>query len=325
MLKFTTLIYSLLIMVVLAGCASNDSTSLKNEELNEQTDTEEKVNETALDYDGDGGYLWKVVNGETTMYLLGSIHLGHEKFFPLATEIEEAFENSDVILPEINMFEAEVDKEKINKMALFDDNTTLDDVLSEEFYAKLSDIFEAHGMPVETFNHYQPWFVEGLLADLVTKQSVLTPEYGVDLYFLKRALENDKEIVDLETIETQYEVLSGFSMDTQVQVLQSYIETYEEQADWLNQLGYNWVHGNNNSNRDAFVKQLSDRLESVDKEYKEEFNDTRNINMANKLDEILQNDSGQTYFVMVGSAHVVIDPSVPSELEEKGYKIERIY
>ncbi|GAA0852545.1 hypothetical protein GCM10008915_70780 [Bifidobacterium pullorum subsp. gallinarum] len=56
MLKFTTLIYSLLIMVVLAGCASNDSTSLKNEELNEQTDTEEKVNETALDYDGDGGY-----------------------------------------------------------------------------------------------------------------------------------------------------------------------------------------------------------------------------------------------------------------------------
>ncbi|MFB5265184.1 TraB/GumN family protein [Paenibacillus enshidis] len=51
----------------------------------------------------------------------------------------------------------------------------------------------------------------------------------------------------------------------------------------------------------------------------------RKIDMANKLDEFFQNDGGQTYFVMVGSAHVVIDPSVPGELEKKGYKIERIY
>ncbi|WP_279512775.1 TraB/GumN family protein [Aureibacillus halotolerans] len=55
-----------------------------------------------------------------------------------------------------------------------------------------------------------------------------------------------------------------------------------------------------------------------------DLNDTRNINMANKLDEILQNDSGQTYFVMVGAAHVVVQPSIPSGLEEKGYEVERV-
>ncbi|MBD1382989.1 TraB/GumN family protein [Bacillus sp. IB182487] len=323
MSKFTSLIYSLLIMVLLIGCASNNSDPLENEELNQQTDTEEKANETALDYDGDGGFLWKVVNGETTMYLLGSIHVGHEDFFPLAPEIEEAFESSDVVLPEINMFEAEVKEEEINEMALFDDNTTLDEVLSEESYAKLSDIFEAHGMTVENFKQYQPWFVESLLSEFVAEESDLSSEYGVDLYFLQRSLEDNKEIIDLETIEMQYEVLSGFSMETQVQVLEYYLETYEEQADWLNQLGYNWVHGN--SNRESFVNQLSDRFESVNEEYQQELNDTRNIHMANKLDEILQDESGHTYFAIVGSAHAVIDPSVPSELEEKGYEIERVY
>lgn len=44
-------------MVLLIGCASNNSSPLENEDLNQQTDTEEKANETALDYDGNGGLL----------------------------------------------------------------------------------------------------------------------------------------------------------------------------------------------------------------------------------------------------------------------------
>ncbi|WP_246025950.1 TraB/GumN family protein [Peribacillus cavernae] len=323
MSKFTSLIYSLLIMVLLIGCASNNSSPLENEELNQQTDTEEKANETALDYDGDGGFLWKVVNGETTAYVLGSVHLGHEDYYPLVTEIEEAYESSDVILPEINMFEVDITKEEINEMALFDDGTTLDEVLSEESYAKLSDIFETHRMNVEDFKQYQPWFVESLLTEFVAEESDLSSEYGVDLYFLQRALEDDKEIIELETIEGQYEMLTGFSMDTQVETLEDYIGAYEDQADWLNRLGYNWVHGN--SNRDSLVNQLSDSFEGVDEEYQQELNDNRNINMANKLDEILQSDNGQTYFAIIGSLHTVIDPSVLSELEEKGYDVERIY
>ncbi len=110
-------------------------------------------------------------------------------------------------------------------------------------------------------------------------------------------------------------------MDTQVQNLEDYIKTYEEQVDWLNELGYNWVHGNSNS----LVNQLSDNFDTANEEYRQEMNDTRNINMTNKLDEILQKDSGQTYFGIVGSMHVVIEPSIPRELEEKGYDVERVY
>lgn len=321
MSKFTSMMYSLLLMVVLIGCANIDEAPVEKEELNEETEV--NTDDATYNYDGDGGFLWKIINGETVMYLLGSIHVGHEDFYPLATEIEEAFERSDVVLPEINMFEVEVNDEEINEMALFDDNTTLADVLTEESYAKLSDIFETHGMNMENYKQYQPWFVESLLSELVTKESDLAPEYGVDLYFLQRSLEDDKEIIDLETIEGQYGMLTGFSMDTQVENLENYIGAFEDQADWLNQLGYNWVHGN--SNRDSLVTQLSDGFEGADEEYQQELNDNRNIKMANKLEEILQSDSDQTYFAIVGSAHAVINPSVPSELEEKGYDVERIY
>ncbi|RCW63340.1 TraB family protein [Saliterribacillus persicus] len=149
----------------------------------------------------------------------------------------------------------------------------------------------------------------------------MAPEYGVDLYFLKCSLEDNKEIIELETIEMQYDVLSGYSMETQVQMLEGTIEGFEDIGSSLNQLGYSWIH----NDTDGLVDQLSEGLGSFDAEYQQKLNDNRNVNMANKLDEILQRDDGQTYFVIIGSAHVVIDPSVPSELEEKGYKIERIY
>ncbi len=195
MSTFKSLFYSLLLIVVLIGCSGIDHNSIENEEPSEQTNKGEEANETALDYDGDGGFLWKVVNRETTVYLLGSTHLGHKDFYPLATEIEEAFESSDVILPEINMLEVDVNEEVIEEMALFDDNTTLDEVLSESSYAVLSDIFEEQGISLETFNQYQPWFVENLFSDIITEESDLAPEHGVDLYFLQRAAEDDKEII----------------------------------------------------------------------------------------------------------------------------------
>ncbi|WP_059103434.1 TraB/GumN family protein [Shouchella shacheensis] len=279
----------------------------------------------ATNYEGNGGLLWKVVNGETTLYVQGIIHLGHENFYPLATEIEEAYASADVILPEINVMKPEVNEEEINKLALFGKGTTLDQVLSEAYIKKLSDIFEIQGLSLVKFNKYQPWYIESLLGAFIRGKSDLAPEHGVDLYFLKRALEDGKEIIELETVEEQYNVFSGYSMDTQVQMLENMIQTYEQQADWINQLGYNWVHSNSDSGRETLINIVSNDLERVNGEYQKEMNDTRNINMANKLDDILKNDSGQTYFVIVGSGHTVIDPSVPSELKGKGYEIEHIY
>ncbi|MFS0751669.1 TraB/GumN family protein [Oceanobacillus sp. 1P07AA] len=279
----------------------------------------------ANNYKGNGGLLWRIVHNETTLYVQGIIHLGHEDFYPLATEIEKAYDSADVILPEINVIKPEVNEEEINKLALFRKGMTLDEVLSVKYIQKLSDIFYAQGLSLKKFNKYQPWYIESLLGAFVREKSEVAPEYGVDLYFLKRASNDGKEIIELETVEDQYNVFSGYSIDTQVQMLEHTIQTYEQQADWINQLGYNWIHSNSNSGKEALIKIVSNDLERADGEYQKEMNDTRNMNMVNKLDKLLQSNSGKTYFVIVGCGHTVIKPSLPSELEEKGYNVERVY
>lgn len=265
------------------------------------------------------------MNGETTLYVQGIIHVGHENFYPLANEIEEAYDSANVILPEINVVEPEVNAEEINKLALFSEGMTLDKVLSPKSLKKLSGILEAQELFLENFNKYQPWYIESILGAFIREKSDLKPEYGVDLYFLKRALEDGKEIIELETVEDQYSVFSSYNLDTQVKMLEHTIQTYEQQADWINQLGYSWVHSNSSSSKEELINIVTNDLNRADDEYQKEMNETRNINMVNKLDEILQSDSGKTYFVVVGSGHTVIDPSFPSKLREKGYNVKSIY
>ena len=318
MMKRVLSLSLLFVVMVVTGCSSAGNESAKSGGEAGQ-DTKQESGED-LHYDGDGGFLWKVVHGDTTLYVHGTTHLGHEDFYPLAPEIEEAYEHSDVVLPEINMFEVEVDEKETLKMASFEDDTTLKDVLSEESYTKLSEIFKDNGMDVEDYTDYQPWYVESVLAQLNYTKSELTPEYGVDLYFLQRSLADKKEIVELESVTMQNELLRNFSMDTQVLTLENSIHTYEDIPAFLDLIGYNWIHGKN----EALTEQLQAGFEDMGDEYKQAVNDTRNIHMADKLDEILQKDDGKTYFAIIGSAHVLIDPSVPGELEEKGYRVERI-
>ncbi|GAF21621.1 hypothetical protein JCM19047_1310 [Bacillus sp. JCM 19047] len=56
---------------------------------------------------------------------------------------------------------------------------------------------------------------------------------GVDEYFLNRAVDDGKEIRELESIESQFNVLSGFSMETQIQLLEHRLQNMDEAGEEL--------------------------------------------------------------------------------------------
>lgn len=326
MKKMILSLFTLLLAGVLAACSgdedaaetedSADETVTEEEEATDDEDNEEESGE------GKGGFLWKVESGDTEMYLQGTIHLGTEDFYPLDPAIEEAYDRADVVLPEFNMLEEQPSQEEILEYATFEDDTTLDEVLSEETYDELAAIFEDNGLDLETMNEFQPWFVEMTLLQFTTMMSDVDSQAGVDLYFLEKATEDGKEIVSLESADEQFEMLSSYSMDTQIQTLELAVDGYEDAADELEELTETWLEGD----VEAMETMSDDYGEAgINDEYMEELNDNRNIDMANQLDEILQKDSGQVYFVFVGTAHVTVDPSIVTELEDKGYEVKHVY
>ncbi|KYG34937.1 TraB/GumN family protein [Alkalihalobacillus trypoxylicola] len=323
--------YILLLLLSIALVACNDDTETVEESQETETGTsengeaqEEEVNEEEAQEETDnGGFLWKVESGDTEVYMQGTIHVGTEDFYPLHPEIEGAFENADVVLPEINLLEMTMSPDDLIDLAMLEDETTLDDLLSEDAYEQLQVILERYDLEMDMVNHFQPWYVElGFLFQMIVQESTISPNYAVDLYFLERAEAAGKEIRPLESEELQYNMLSDLSLETQIQTLEFMIENFDEEIKNVEQLAQDWLDGN--------YEALANMTESfdeagIDDEYWEAINDERNMGMAVQIDEILQEDSGQTYFVFVGTAHVLMEPSIPSILEDMGYEIEHIY
>src|SRR5699024_4730596 len=54
-------------------------------------------------------------------------------------------------------------------------------------------------------------------------------------------------------------------------------------------------------------------------------NDDRNYDMAETIAGFLEEDNDLTYFVIVGSLHLIEEPHIISILEEKGYEAAHIH
>jgi hypothetical protein len=273
----------------------------------------------------DGGFLWKAKNGETTVYLQGTIHIGNEEFYPLNEKIEDAYDESDVVLPEIdinNMDEAAL-APMIMEFATYQDGRSIQEDLSEDAYLELESILEEHNMPIEFVGNFKPWFMETLVTELTLEESDYSAEYGVDLYFLDRAEEDGKEVRELETFEDQLEMLAGFSDELQIDMLESIILNFDEATDELDELVGYWQNGDIDA-LSSTTEAEAETFENYD-EYMEAMNTERNIDMADSILDILKDDSGDTYFVIVGAMHMVEEPSIVSLIEEEGYEVEHIY
>ncbi|MGG3575167.1 TraB/GumN family protein [Bacillus gobiensis] len=92
MKKISILLPFLLLVGMLVSCNTEED----GEEMIEKP-VEEEVR------GGNGGFLWKVEHGDTVVYLQGTIHVGKEKFYPLNPQTEEAYEKSDIVLPEVDL------------------------------------------------------------------------------------------------------------------------------------------------------------------------------------------------------------------------------
>ncbi|GGA65551.1 TraB/GumN family protein [Ornithinibacillus halotolerans] len=273
--------------------------------------------------DGPGGFLWKVENGNTTVYLQGTIHIATEEFYPLNQKIEAAYAEADVIVPEIdfnnlNMLEMQA---TYLDFGMYQDGTTIRDHISEELYERLANTYEELGYSIEMFATYKPWFHSTLIQNLMTEQ--LGYIDGVDFYFLNRAEQDQKQVIGLETVEDQLSIFSDTSAEFQIAMLEEsliYIDELEQQMEEMFSL---YLEGDAEK---LLTYLLEEDAEPSPEEqaYMEALNDNRNYKMAEQIAQFLEEDSGDTYFVIVGSLHLLMEPHIRSILEQEGYEIEKV-
>lgn len=275
--------------------------------------------------DGPGGLLWKVVNEDTVVYLQGTIHVGIDSFYPLHEHIERAYAESDVVVPEIDLTSVDpVALERLNmELGTYQDGTTVEEHLPKDLYDRLADAYAQYGIPMEALNHFKPWILANTLQQLMMQQ--LGYIHGVDEYFLDRAVRDQKEIVDLETVEDQLHLLANSSLEYQIQSLEESLVDIDEFDTQMRELFDFYMEGDEQQLLYASAGDDPGNLSEEEQEFLKLLNDERNIKMTDKIIDFLEEDNDTTYFVIVGSLHLIMEPHIVSLLEEYGFVVERIH
>jgi|WetSurSiteA1Bulk_404760.scaffolds.fasta_scaffold02896_5 uncharacterized protein len=265
-------------------------------------------------------FLWKVQSKTTTVYILGSIHFMKKEMYPLNKKIEDAFDKSQILAVEANVNDiSKIDIQKLLETAFYTGNDTFENHVSKETYELVKTEFEGIGFPILVINKQKPWILALTLTSLELAKSGYDPEYGIDMHFLSEA-SGRKEIKELESIDYQINLLSGFSDRDQEAFLLYTLKDLNSLDTEVDQLIRTWKTGDAKGMESLLIKSLHEdqKLTSVYEKLLYE----RNRNMVSKIEGFL-NTTG-THFVIVGAGHLVGDKGIIEMLRNKGYLVDQI-
>ena len=274
-------------------------------------------------------FFWKVSDENSSVWVLGSIHLADSTLYPLAPVIDSAFAHSDELAVELNMNDEEVVKEVGEQSAAQGLLTegTLRDLLPQDMWNTVDSLCTAWNVPIVMIEKTRPWLAAMTLSSYAFMQAGLNPEYGIDYVLLDRAAMDGKAIIGLETAEEQIGALADTTESDSAGVY--YLKTTLHEIAEFESLVSNLMHAWKTGDDEMLRRLLDDGEEEVplqESKFKDEFEQriyvNRNAKMADSIATFLRED--RKVFVVVGVAHLALEKdNVIETLRKRGFKIER--
>lgn len=269
----------------------------------------------------DKSFLWRTEAGSSTIYILGSIHGAKKEMYPLKKNIEDAFEKADTLVVEMNISQQDSAKQQraLRQLGLYTQGETLSENLSPKTYAMAQEELQKAGIPIESVDHFKPWFISLTLAGAKLQSLGFDPNYGIDKYFLDKAI-GGKRILEFETFEYQMSLFDSLSERHQDLFLLYTVMDLNVLETQLKALVEGWTQGNAAALESLLSKSLIEYPELLP--IYETLLYERNRNMLTYIETFLHTEN--TYFVVVGAGHLVGKKGIIALLREKGYVVEHL-
>lgn len=287
---------------------------------------------------------------------------------------------------------------ELEESSKFQDGTTLDSVLDKELYSNIENIMEEHDIPKEEYESLNIQGVEQKLNEIIIddafenlpdedeieidqdldqdmeatmeeladsefmKMLIEGPKHGIDFYFLDKAKTLDKKVGELESIESQFELIFGgeglfgdptkdMSTEEKIERLREVLKNFDEEGNIVEvevpeseeingmtdeefeedfeealQEQLDVIEEMFDSIKQGDAQKLADLFIESDGEelFGAQLLGERDEKMANRISELLDGEEEKTYFIVAGAAHFVVDGTILDNLTGMGYEIERI-
>lgn len=264
---------------------------------------------------------WKITgNGlEKTSYLFGTHHLINQDQIKNFDQILSISGQVDAVVGEIDMSDMQAMGVKMMSEVVMKD-TTIKDLLSAEDYIFVDSVFQATmNTGLDKLGTMKPAMLSALyvIASYMKEIGTNAPPTGIDELFQKKAKEQNKKILPLETLDEQiYMMFGSMSLKRQAEVLVKDLKEIQKSTEDTNNLNSYYLAGDL-----VGMESLSNLSINWTPEEVKVLIENRNLNWANKLPAMLKN---QSCFIAVGAMHLVGETGLIKQLKDAGYKVEPV-
>lgn len=262
--------------------------------------------------------VWVLSDADTTLYIIGTVHLLRPELDWRSDEIDAAMNAADTLVFEADVSSPEAGAEMmkfVRNEGLFQDGGQLTNLLSDAEILELQAALDYVGLPLGAVQNMRPWFAAVNLSVMQMTKDGFDPNSGVEQVLIAEGRVAGKSFAYLESVDDQLGRLAGLPDDVQVDFLISSAESIDEGAAMLDALVDEWADGD--------VNGLGLLLANPDMMGSEEVYDAllkeRNETWAPQIVAMLETPG--TRLIAVGAGHLAGDDSVIAMLRGDGFEV----
>ncbi len=264
-------------------------------------------------------FIWKVSNARGSVYLAGSVHLLTPDYYPLAPAFQTAFDNSELLVEELDMGEmmSSESQMKMLTLGMLPAGQTLDRVVSRETYLAVTQKFAELGMPVEPMKQFKPWLLALTLQALEWQKAGFDADLGVDKHLYDLARQANKPVQGLETIAFQISRFNEMPAPLQDRMLSETLKELETTKTSFLTIADAWKSGDVRAVEEIVLADLKSEPDMYQRLLVE-----RNRTWLPQIEALFARPHPS--LIMVGAAHLVGSDGLLEMLKAKGYTLEQM-
>ncbi len=257
--------------------------------------------------------LWRVTNARAPFYLLGSVHALRSSDYPLAPVINDAIQQSQNFVFEVDPNKDALFASKLVAAAKYPNGVQIKGRINPKTYAFLQKI-TVSGM--NTWQHLRPWAIATFLLRHPGFERV-SDDYGLDNYVWQKARARGRPGTGIESVDEHIRVLSDMEdIEGEVMLLQSLVYA-DEGPKRYNEAVALWKAGNVN----GIYAMDEPRMKEAPTVWWRLL-DRRNARWIPRIEALIK--WGKPTMIVAGTAHFAGPHSVIAMLRARGYKIEQL-
>jgi uncharacterized protein YbaP (TraB family) len=263
-------------------------------------------------------FAWKASRGQGVVYLVGSVHMLTNDFYPLAPALDAAFKDSDLLVEEADLGEMLGPNAQFSLLSkgMLPAGQSIDTVVSPSTLA----LIKQHTgglLPIEALMQFKPWFLAMTLEAMEWQAAGFDASLGLDKHFYDRAQAEGKAVQGLETTDFQISLFDGLTLAQQDRFLAETLKSVDSEKASVTKLTGAWKTGDV-----AAVERLVMADVKDDPVVYDRLLVARNRAWLPKIEALFSRP--RHAFVVVGAAHLVGPDGLVAMLKTRGYQVVQL-